>query len=595
MPNERCRDIILSNDYADFIYTYNTGLFPANINADKFCVEVAGYQMAVVHLERQTLPLMLYREPSYQDIPKLYGFMDTVSVEAVGSLRLQEQPILSLKGEGVLLGLVDTGIDYTHPAFLDEYGQTRIAGIWDQTIQDGEPPEGLYYGTEYNRQQINDALQAENPFDIVPSRDVIGHGTFLAGVAAGTLSAVNSFNGAAPKADIAMVKLKPAKEYLKQFFYVPQESDVCQETDIMMGVRYLFQLSLRLNKPLVLLLGIGSSQGAHDGTGPLARQLRGLGETEGCVVVAAAGNEGDKRHHFRGDFFGSAFGTAVPAQAGRIPEYIDVELRIGELGSGSNGSRTLMDGGTGFALELWGRQPDIFSVGFISPTGQQIARIPASTGTTTELSFIFEETELAVDYWPIEGFSGDELIFMRFRNPEPGIWTIRVYGTNLYNGIFDMWLPIQDFLASETYFLEPDPNITITQPGNAADVITIAGYNAYNGSYFVESGRGFNRDGGIVPDFAAPSVNVTGPVFRGNYGERTGTSIGAALAAGACAQVVGWAVQYGNDRLLGITTRSVRNFLVRGAERETGRTYPNEQWGYGRLNAYQAFEILLNL
>lgn len=580
MSGETCRTQILSNDYADFFYLSRAGESVETESLDAYCYEDLGFQIGVIHYLRSLLPSG-YAQPAYRLIPKLYGLMDTISVEATGSIRLQEQPALQLKGRGVLIGIVDTGIDYTHPAFLDDFGRTRIVRIWDQTVQTGTVPEGFSYGSEYTNTQIDAAIQSEEPLSVVPSEDTVGHGTFLAGVAAGRASETGDFIGAAPEAEIAVVKVKQAKEYLKDFFCVPRDVTVFQETDIMFGVRYLFELSGRLGLPLVLLLGIGGSQGAHDGTGPLARQLRGVGETTGCVVVAAAGNEGDKRHHFRGRFF----------QENEIPPYVDVELRVAE--EASRRGMELGDGTYGFAMELWGRQPDLFTVGFISPTGQQIARIPSYTGETFQLSFIFEETELRVDYWPIEGFSGDELILLRFKQPAAGIWTIRVYGMNLYSGIFDIWLPIQNFLAGDTYFLEPDPDITITEPGNTPDIITISGYDAGTGAYYVESGRGFGRDGALVPDFAAPSVNVTGPVRRGNYAKRSGTSIGAALAAGACAQIVEWAYGEGENSLVGINNRSIQNFLIRGAEREAGMTYPNERWGYGRLNAYRSFELWL--
>ena len=166
--------------------------------------------------------------------------MDQTALEVSGILKMQNQPVLALKGRGVLIGFIDTGIDYTNPAFRYSDGSSRIVRIWDQTIQDGTPPVGILYGADYTREQINAALLSENPYDLVPSRDMNGHGTFLAGVACGSESENGDFIGAAPQSEIIMVKLKEAKQYLRDFFFVKDGVPAYQENDIMMAVSYLW-------------------------------------------------------------------------------------------------------------------------------------------------------------------------------------------------------------------------------------------------------------------------------------------------------------------------------------------------------------------
>ena len=179
--------------------------------------------------------------------------MDQTALEVSGILKMQNQPVLALKGRGVLIGFIDTGIDYTNPAFRYSDGSSRIVRIWDQTIQDGTPPVGILYGADYTREQINAALLSENPYDLVPSRDMNGHGTFLAGVACGSESENGDFIGAAPQSEIIMVKLKEAKQYLRDFFFVKDGVPAYQENDIMMAVSYLNGVANILNRPLVIL------------------------------------------------------------------------------------------------------------------------------------------------------------------------------------------------------------------------------------------------------------------------------------------------------------------------------------------------------
>lgn len=155
--------------------------------------------------------------------------------------------------------LTGEGIDYMHPIFRYSDGSTRIIGIWDQTIQTGETPEGILYGSEYTKAQIDQALKLDDPYQLVPTTDDIGHGTFMAGIAAGGEDVDNDFIGAAPRAAIAMVKLKEAKPYLKDYFRVREEAYAVQENDIMMGIKYLLNLSGRLNMPAVILITLGPS------------------------------------------------------------------------------------------------------------------------------------------------------------------------------------------------------------------------------------------------------------------------------------------------------------------------------------------------
>ena len=173
----------------------------------------------------------------------------------------------------------------------------------------------------------------------------------------------------------------------------------------------------------------------------------------------------------------------------------------------------------------------------------------------------------------MEQSTGEELIVMRFELPTPGIWNIRVIAQGeVYSGIFHIWLPIQQFMTGETYFLEPNPNITLTEPAYAFSVITVSTYNDLNNSFYLESGRGFSRTGEIKPDFAAPGVNISTI-----YGAMSGSSLAAAITSGAVAQFMQWAVVQGNKIL--VESVEIKSFFIRGASRDGNLVYPNPEWG----------------
>ncbi|NBH81392.1 peptidase [bacterium C-53] len=402
---------------------------------------------------------------------------------------------------------------------------------------------------------INQALNSENPYDIVPSRDTDGHGTALAQIAAGSFQEGEQFCGASPECVIAVVKCKEAKPYLKEFYAVNQDAFAIAETDIMTGVQYLNALAQQYNMPLVICLSVGTNQGDHNGRSSLAQFLDVVALNDRRCAVTAGGNEGNARHHFEGS-----------------GEYSEAEIKVGENESG-------------FFLELWASSPDIFSISIRSPYGESVPRITSRIGGSHEFRFIYDETVVLVDYRIVERESGGELISMRFQNPSPGIWSIGVYGSATNRGSYHMWLPLTGFISDETYFLRSSPDVTLTEPSNAFGPITVTGYNEITGGSYTDSSRGFTRNGSEKPDFAAPAVNVST-----NVGMYTGTSVAAAITAGAAADFLEWAVVKGNEPI--VNSDDVKNYFKRGAVREPGITYPNKQEGFGRLNLKGVFDSL---
>ncbi len=569
-----CTSNVAGEDYADFIHRHN------NLSMEQLmeqfgtsCIEYVNTEYAIIHIPLQTAQPISIERDTYDAIPKLFALLDTTSMSASGILPVFEQPTLNLRGQGAMIGLIDTGIDYQNPIFRKADGTTRILGIWDQNIP-GQPFSlpGLrsdfqfLTGTAYTADQINEALRSPDPLSIVPSTDTNGHGTFLAGIAGGGPTANQDFIGASPECSLAVVKLKPAKQYLRDFFLIREDAIAYQENDIMTAITYLTLVATQYQLPLTICIGLGTNQGSHDGTDPLSLRLSDLGRNLGVAAVCAAGNEVGYRNHFMGHFNPSM-------------EYEEVELRVAP-------------GEAGFTLELWATAPELYTVGFVSPTGEIIQRIPQILGNETLVTFRLEQTVITVNYRAQVGVSGNQLIFMRFQAPTPGIWRIRVYNTIFLNGIYHIWLPIHGFTSDDTVFLQADPYTTITGPGNAAFPITVSTYNHMNGSLFIHSSRGNTRNGLLKPDLAAPGVDVYGPGISTGTApapmvRMTGSSVAAAHVAGAVANLMSWGMNQGDDTVLNY--RNIKSALIRGANRNPAYTYPNRKWGYGTLDLYQTF------
>lgn len=561
-----CRERIMSEEYGDFIVEFDGRGESALMQYKDYCPQIIGDRYFVVHEKIENITDYTKRNYPYTAIPKLYGLMDTTSVAATGAIRLQNQTSFELTGRGVIVGFIDTGIDYTKDIFKNQSGRTRIINIWDQTNNQGNTPEGFLYGTEYSMEEINNALESSNPQSVVNHTDENGHGTFLAGVACGGYDERQDFIGSAPESLIAMVKLKPAKKYLKEYYLVENNEPAFQENDIMMAANYLRSLRIKYDMPLVIVLGLGSANGDRAGGTPCARYLSNLGKYIGQSVVVATGNESTKRLHYQGKISEN--------------QVDDVEIKVGEDDKG-------------FIMELWANSPDLFSVGFTSPLGENVPRIPPRKGTRERVNFLLEGTTIEVFYKLVEFGSGKELIFIRVINPSPGIWTIRVYGSNILNGEFNIWTNLSQYMVEDTYFLKPNPDTTLTVPSSGEGVISIGGYDNFSNSIYSSSGRGYTIDGRVKPDMVAPSVNVYGPAterVQGGFTKKTGTSVGTALTAGCVAQMFQWGLVEENDIYMnGI---SVKNYLIRGASREREIDYPNRQWGYGQVDVYNSFLIL---
>ena len=503
----------------------------------------------------------------YNAFPSVLTLNSTISLEKSGIGTVQRNPYLALFGRGVLVAVIDTGIDYQHQAFLYNDGTTRILSLWDQTIQTGNPPEGFTYGTEYTREYINVALRSEDPLSIVPSVDTNGHGTAIASVIAGKPNAAQSFSGVVPEADLIIVKMKTAKRALKRIFFVPEDKECYQESDLIIGIGYAASMAQKLNRPLVICVAMGTNQSSHDGRGATSYITDYFAQRPQTGVIISAGNEANKRRHY----FNST--TAEPFSN-------TFELRVGEEDKL-------------FSAELWPYAPARLSVEITTPGKETTGEVFPGLGVCRKFTFVFNESAVWVNNFIFEEETGDPLILMRFQNPVSGIWTIRVRNLDEEAFAFHTWLPSGDLISEETFFLNSNPDTTITPPGTSTHPLTVTAYNGLNDSILPESGRGYTRTGYIKPDIAAPGYELVCAVPGNEYGTITGCGCAAAQATGIEAMVFEWAVARGN--YTNITGNDVNRLLVRGARRSSTNTYPNNVWGYGQIEINTLFERLTNI
>ena len=575
-----CTNSVASEDFADFIAPYFTTPEEFIRSQGTDCIDFVNSTLAVVYVPLSTVTPSTYTSYTYSAVPKLYSLLDVTSMDAAGITPAGELPVLNNQGAGVIVGFVDTGINYTDSLFRNVDGSTRIIGIWDQTNNSDNSNNienetvkpfsafSALYGTQYTAEEINLALNSDNPASIVPTRDENGHGTFLASIAAGNRDERAGFSGAAPQASIAMVKLKPAKQYLRDFYLIQDGAEAYQENDIMMGVSYLYFLARKYSMPLVVCIPLGTNMGSHMGMSRLGQYLNQVSLSNGSAVITAAGNETGARHHFR---------AVMDADT----DEVTAELRVGEREAG-------------FSMELWAENMGAYTVGFISPTGEVAREISVPLRGENTVSFLLEQTQITVYTQIADVSSGSQFIFMRFETPMSGIWRILIRNSLDIRETFHIWLPVRGFISDETYFLRPDPDTIITDPGNARYPITVTAYDHTKNSIYIHASRGYSLSGRIKPDLAAPGVNILGASVSGRRLTRmSGTSVSAAHLAGAAAILLNWGVLNANYPYL--NTPVLKSIFVRGAQRNPALTYPNREFGYGTLNLYEAFLHLRNL
>ena len=492
------------------------------------------------------------RRPQIEFIEKptrLY-FEDLFSKEAscITQVQRDEPGNLQLTGRGVLIGIVDSGVDYRHPAFLTADGKSRILRLWDQSIP-GNPPEGYATGTEYTNEEINEALSlsVQEGRRLVPSEDGSGHGTAVLGVAAGSDFSRGAVNrGVAYESDLLVVKMG-----------IPRQDSFPRTTELMQGVDYLVRQAIRLGRPIALNLSFGNNYGSHRGDSLLETYLDNVSGMGKNVICVGMGNNGNDALH-----------TGGKLSPGEIQE---IELGVGAFEPTLN-------------VQLWKNYEDEMEIYLENPAGERVGPLFETLGAQRWQA---GNTELLIYYGKPAPYHVTQEIYVDFlardrKRPyvDSGVWKIILAARNIKNGEYFLWLPGGKTLNPGTAFYLPRPQGTLTIPATARRVISVGAYDARQNTYADFSGRGCRALPSPKPDLVAPGVDIYAPSSGGGYASFTGTSFSTPFVTGAAALLMEWGITRRKDPYL--YGEKLKAYLRRGAKALQGsEKLPNDLIGWG--------------
>lgn len=453
----------------------------------------------------------------------------------------------SLTGQGVFVATIDSGIDYALREFRNTDGSTRIRALWDQTQipREGEDsPFNYGFGVEYGKEQIDRALEVQNPVDrlsVISSRDTSGHGTAVAGIAAGN-------SGVAPGSELLVVKLEN-----------PVEGGFPRTTQLMAGIDYVVRKALEYQKPVAINISFGNTYGSHDGSSLLERFIDDISNIWKSSICIGAGNEASSAGHTSG-------------------QLTEAQEEIIEL--------AVQNSQPSFGIQIWKEYVDTVDVSLVSPSGITVGPIQQILGAQR---YTAGQTEILLYYGEPSPYSTKQEIYIdlipRESYVNPGVWKIILTPRRIVSGAYEMWLPTEGILNRGTGFLFPTKSTTLTIPSTAGRVITVGAYDALTFAYADFSGRGplaMESTGTAKPDLSAPGVNVRTTAVGGGYVTVSGTSFATPFVTGSAALLMEWGIIKGNDPYL--YGEKVKAYLRRGARKLPGfDVYPNPQVGYGAL------------
>lgn len=501
------------------------------------------YQYAILRIPEELVDVVASDvQIAYMEKPKNLFFAEKRNLrrmqmeDQLSSCQIGDEAFL---GKGVIIAVVDSGIDYAHPDFCNADGTTRILLLWDQTLN-----------RVFDSQQINAALRADTQaqrFAIVPSQDFSGHGTHVTGIAAGNGSASDGkYVGTAPEASLIIVKLGAQR----------QEA-FPKTTELMSGVDFCLRQAYALKMPVVVNLSFGNNYGGHDGTSLLETYLNDVSDYWKSLIVTGTGNEGIGRIHTQ---------TKI-----RENETDEIQMSVSDYN-------------TGFNVQIWKSYPDEVEISLVAPDGSVAGVLRSELGTQR---FQTEGTEILVYYGLPSPYSVSQEIFLDFIPRETyvdqGIWSLLLRGRRIVDGTVNLWLPGQAVIGETVGFLTPDENTTLTIPSTAPKVLSVGAYDARYLTMAAFSGRGYTRNGQFIkPDVVAPGVDITSTAPGGGYSQRSGTSMAAPYVSGIAAQMMEEGIVKGGDPFL--YGSKLIAFFHRMAEPLPGYTlYPNPATGWGRL------------
>lgn len=565
-------------DYANLLVQYSGDLKSKVDTIPEANTYIIDNNYAIVSIKASEYEkvIKLIDEIVYIELDGIYTLNEISPIDASNAPLLKSNPYLNLNGTGILIGLIDTGIDYLSQEFMHEDDTTRIIRIWDQTISNNNPNSQLIIGTEYTEEQINQAIQLKikngDPYSIVPSKDTIGHGTKMANIIGGR-GKNPDIAGIASNSSFAVVKLCEASKLYSEYYKPYGDAPKFRGSDILVAIKYLYDLSRKLSIPLVIYLPLGSNIGAHDGSTVLERYIDTISQTLGVLVVTSTGNQGNADNHASGEFTG--VGNTSTLEVFTPPEQ------------------------TGLYLEIYINKPDKAILSIVSPSGEVIDKLNPKAIINTRLDrpitikFVYEGTTMDIFYASVDPPTGDQKITIRASNVKTGIWQFKLTASYVVSKTFNSWLLQKELLAPGTKFLNSSPKTTLTTPGTSEYILTTGYYNQNNNSIVSESGRGFTRYDLVKPIIASGGINATTISPGDNITTVSGGSVAGAVLSGCCALILQWGIIQKNDPTMYALT--VQTYLIRGTNKRPGDTYPNTEWGYGTLDILGVFNSIRDL
>lgn len=510
--------------------------------------EYAIVRIAEPRIERLTQIV----EVEYVEKPKRL-FFQVANGRRVSCINEVQGTRFSLFGQGILVAIIDSGIDYANADFRKADGTTRIKALWDQSLSPGEgrrPPQGYASGAEYTETQINEALRETSPgkrMDLLPSQDISGHGTAVAGIAAGNgRNSDGVYVGVAPQSELIVVKLD-----------TPMQEGFPRTTELMQGIDYVIRKAVEFRMPIAVNISFGNTYGAHDGSSLLERYIDDVSNIWKSVICIGTGNEAASAGH----------------TSGQLREGIEEQIEL-----------AVQERQPGISVQIWKEYTDIVEISLITPAGVKVGPIQEISGPQR---FTVGQTEILLYYGEPSPYSTSQEIYIDLLPQETyisgGVWRIVITPKKIVAGNYELWLPSDNVLNRGTGFLYPSDSVTLTIPSSASRAISVGAYDALTFAYADFSGRGFTRVTNLVkPDIVAPGVNVTTVAAGGGYAQFTGTSFATPFVTGSAALLMEWGIARENDPYL--YGEKVKAYLRRGARTLPGFTeYPNNQVGYGGL------------
>lgn len=567
--------VINDTNYDNYVVLYRGDIEAEISKIPNYYVTIINDKYAIVSVKKD-VEINMGNEPHIQAITyvvpaEFYTLQQISPIEASQASFVQVGSPLNLTGRGVNVAIIDSGIDYLNEEFMNVNGETRIESIWDQTTITTEEKtyDPVPFGNVYDRNEINEAIRAyregKSPYDIVPTLDEIGHGTNMAGIIGATGKEQN-LKGVVPECNFVVVKLIRDISYEKQF---PEtQVPVFNITAIFAAIEYLYEYILISGKPMVIYFPLGSTIGNHKGTGILENFISSILINKGITVVTGTGNQRNVEGH--------AYGVVTTVSGVKGSEAGVIELVV------SPEQKNL------WGVQIWSSVPNVMSLEVVSPSGETTGVVSLMINYTFNFTFVFEKTNVKVNYYLPEEITGDELIRIRFYNLQPGIWRLRITANYITNGRYDAWLPQRGLTVGNTRFSFADPFGTITNPGNSLYILTAAAYNQNNNNIVDYSGVAFLESYINVIDIAAGGVDALTVAPGNKTAVVNGTSVAAAIVSGVCAMLFQWGIVDGHQPEM--FSETLKAYLAKGGIARSGDIIPNPYWGYGILNVPKIFE-----